>query len=93
MRGERTGIVVELDAGHDQVAKVLADSGLAVRVDGQRLHVDVAGTTDDPWFIHDQVRDAVAAAGVGLRRLTDQTLSLEDVFLESAATPDSSVWQ
>jgi len=93
MRGARTGIMVELDAGHEAVAAELARAGLVVRVDAQRLHVDIAGPTDDPWFVHDRVRDAVASTGVGLRRLTDQTLSLEDVFLESSAMPEASVWQ
>lgn len=93
MRGARTGVMVELDAGHEAVAQELAAAGLAVRVDGQRLHVDLATATDDPWFIHDRVRDAVASTGVGLRRLTDQTLSLEDVFLESSAVAETSVWQ
>jgi hypothetical protein len=35
--------------------------------------------------IHDRVRDAVADAGAGIRRLSDRTTSLEDVFLEVGA--------
>lgn len=93
MRGERTGVMVELDAGHETVAGELVAAGLKVRITGQQLHVDLATAVEDPWFIHDRVRDAVASTGVGLRRLSDQTLSLEDVFLESSAPPDSSVWQ
>ena len=35
--------------------------------------------------VHDLVRDAVVDAGVGIRRLSDRTVSLEDVFLEVGA--------
>jgi len=31
------------------------------------------------------VRDAIADSGAGIRRLTDRTVSLEDVFLEVGA--------
>lgn len=84
MRGGRTGIVVELDGGHDLVAETLRTAGLTVARTGSRLLVEVPPQPDaDPYWIHDYVRDVVAWAEVGLRRLTDQTVSLEDVFLES----------
>ena len=85
IRGGRTGIVVELDRGHDQVADTLRTAGLSVEVRGSRLYVDAPAQPGvDPFWIHDYVRDVVAWAGVGLRRLTDKTISLEDVFLESS---------
>ncbi len=39
----------------------------------------VGGADDE---LYDVVRDAVASTGAGLRRLTNRTVSLEDVFLE-----------
>jgi hypothetical protein len=38
------------------------------------------GSADDQ--LYDVVRDALAESGAGLRRLTNRTVSLEDVFLE-----------
>lgn len=84
MRGGRTGIMVELDGGHELVAETLRNSGLRVEVVGSRLLIDAPPQPDaDPYWIHDHVRDVVAWAQVGLRRLGDQTISLEDVFLQS----------
>ncbi len=84
MRGDRTGIMVELDGGHELVADTLRQAGLSVKVTGSRLLVNAPPQADaDPYWIHDYVRDVVAWAEVGLRRLGDQTITLEDVFLES----------
>ena len=84
MRGGRTGVMVELDSGHDVVANQLREAGLSVEISGSRLMVDAPPQPDrDPYWIHDYVRDVVVWAEVGLRRLGDQTISLEDVFLES----------
>lgn len=77
LRGEVTGLVVEVDEGADRVAAMLRSVGCQVETDGSRLVV----TGDGP--IHDLARDAVAAAGVGLRRLVDRQVSLADVFLEA----------
>ena len=84
MRGGRTGVMVELDDGHELVAETLRKAGLIVNVVGSRLMVDAPPQPDaDPYWIHDYIRDVVVWADVGLRRLGDQTTSLEDVFLES----------
>lgn len=83
MRGSRTGVIVELDDGHDAVGQTLIAAGLIVERQGTRLFVDMAHQPDDPFWIHDQVRDAVVQSGVGLRLLSDRTLTLEDVFLET----------
>jgi ABC-2 type transport system ATP-binding protein len=84
MRGGRTGVMVELDGGHELVADTLRDAGLVVTMSGSRLLVDAPPQPGaDPYWIHDYIRDVVAWAEVGLRRLGDQTISLEDVFLES----------
>lgn len=91
MRGDRTGVTVEVDGSPDQLVARLRASDLEVTVSGSRLNV-VAPTQAgvDQFWIHDVVRDAVAESGIGLRRLTDQTVSLEDVFLESN-TPSAPV--
>lgn len=84
MRGGRTGVLIELDDGHEIVAERLRAAGLMVEVSGRQLLIDAPPQPEaDPYWIHDYVRDVVAWAGVGLRRLGDQTVSLEDVFLES----------
>jgi ABC-2 type transport system ATP-binding protein len=87
LTGQGRGLIVEVDDRPDEVATRLRTVGLEVAVDGLRLIV--ARTTDegapggaDP---HDAVRDAVVATGVGVRRLTDRTVRLEDVFLEIGA--------
>jgi len=84
MRGGRTGVMVELDDGHEKVATALRSAGLTVEVKGLRLLVDAPPQPGaDPFWIHDYVREVVIWANVGLRRLGDQTVSLEDVFLAS----------
>jgi len=73
-------IVVELDADPTAPAAVLAGlraRGLTVTAEGSRLVVVGAGSGD----VYDAVRDEVADAGAGLRRLHRRTASLEDVFL------------
>jgi len=88
LTGQGTGLMLEVDARPDAVAALLRDRGLVVSHDGLRLLIttpsdDVAeGTTPDP---HDAARDAVVEAGVGVRRMTDRTVRLEDVFLEVGA--------
>ncbi|MCU0310611.1 MAG: ABC transporter ATP-binding protein [Acidimicrobiales bacterium] len=88
LTGAGAGLVVEVDDRPDAVAAILRDLGLDVTHDGLRLLV-AARTADgdgdagvDP---RDAVRDAVVEAGVGVRRLGDRTVSLEDVFLEVGA--------
>ncbi len=58
--------------------------GLEVAADGHRL--TVLERADLPrGTVHDLVRDAIADSGAGIRRLSDRTVSLEDVFLEVGA--------
>jgi hypothetical protein len=54
----------------------LQAAGAGVEHDGARL--TVRSETGDPFLL---VRDALAASGVGLRRLGTGTTSLEDIFL------------
>jgi ABC-2 type transport system ATP-binding protein len=76
LRGPDQGLIVEVDEGAERVAAALRPLGGEVSVDGHRLLV--TGRDD---AVYDDVVAAVAAAGVGLRRLQLATVSLEDVFL------------
>jgi len=81
LTGQGLGLLVELDGPVADVAARLEARGLDVRVDGPRLVVhDAPGLPRGA--VHDLVRDAVADSGAGIRRLSDRTVSLEDVFLE-----------
>lgn len=77
LRGEVTGLVLEVDDRVDAVAAHLRNAGATVEIEGERLII-----TDAP-DLHDLARDAVADNGVGLRRLVDRQVTLEDVFLEA----------
>jgi ABC-2 type transport system ATP-binding protein len=80
LTGADRGVLVEVDERADAVAVHLRGHGFDVEVDGSRLLVSRAASDGiDPF---DAVRDAVVATGCGLRRLTNRTVSLEDVFLE-----------
>ncbi len=79
LRGEGTDVVVELDRPDRlrEFADRLRDLGLTASPSG--LTVTVAGTDD---AVFDQVVATCADLGVGLRRMQQRRLSLEDVFLE-----------
>ena len=87
LRGGGTGVIVELDDGHETVSGRLLQLGLAVERQGSRLIIDApSGLGADEGWVRDQVRDAVAEVQVGLRLMTDRTLTLEDVFLQGDAS-------
>ncbi len=78
LRGEGDGLVVELEGDPAAVQLALtavAATGARIQVEG-RSHVV---TGDERIF--ETVRDAVADAGIGIRRLGRRTVSLEEVFL------------
>lgn len=77
LRGAVTGLELEVDNHAPLVAATLEAAGCEVEIDGLRLTLTGDGQ------LHDLARDAVAAAGAGLRRLTDRQVTLEDVFLEA----------
>ncbi len=81
LRGAVTGLVIEVDDGIEGVARQLVAAGCTVERDGMRLVITGDGA------LHDLARDAVADAGVGLRRLGDRQVTLEDVFLEANHEP------
>ena len=81
LRGDVTGLLLEVDDRVEAVAATLSNAGCIVNVEGSRITIEGAG--GDDGSLHDLARDAVAAAGVGLRRLTDRQVTLEDVFLQA----------
>ncbi len=81
LRGGGSGVVIEVDDDPAPVVAALADRGLRATVDGYRLTVPTTGDGD-----LDTIRDAVAHAGAGLRRMMPRRRTLEDVFLDTAAT-------
>ncbi|MFV2038722.1 MAG: ABC transporter ATP-binding protein [Acidimicrobiales bacterium] len=80
LRGQVTGLVLEVDDKVDEVAETLRTWGCAVELDGARMTITGEGN------LHDFARDAVVRAGVGMRRLVDRQITLEDVFLEANET-------
>jgi ABC-2 type transport system ATP-binding protein len=81
LTGQGRGVLLEVDGGVDEVVGRLLLRGLDATVEGSRITIlnppgQPVGTA------HDAARDAVVEAGVGIRRLSDRTVSLEDVFLE-----------
>jgi ABC-2 type transport system ATP-binding protein len=81
LTGADRGLLVEVDEQAEALADVLRARGNHVVIDGSRLVVTSAGGSADDE-LYDIVRDALADSGAGLRRLTNRTVSLEDVFLE-----------
>jgi ABC-2 type transport system ATP-binding protein len=81
LTGSDRGLLVEVDDRPSELAAVLRAQGLSVEVEGNRLIVagNEGGAADR---VHDQVRDALVTTGCGVRRLSNRTLSLEDVYLE-----------
>jgi ABC-2 type transport system ATP-binding protein len=78
-----SGVVVEVEAGAEAVAAALAARGFVPQLDGARLTLAVPPEQEDAAF--DAVRDAVAEAGVPIRRLQPRRASLEEVFLGATA--------
>ena len=84
LTGRGRGVLVEVDERPDDVAALVRRAGFDVAVDGLRLTVVDPGGLGAA-LAHDATRDALVEAGVGVRRLTDRTVRLEDVFLEVGA--------
>ncbi len=76
-------VVLEVDEGVPLVEAALRERGAAVEADGMRLTVSLPDRQVEE--VYDVVRDAVVVAGVGIRRLTNRTVSLEQVFLDVGA--------
>jgi ABC-2 type transport system ATP-binding protein len=79
LRGDSSGIVVELDGDVEAVAATLRQGGWTVSTTASRLSVELSEDRLDAGL--DAVRDAVAEVGAALRSLQPQRVSLEQVFL------------
>ncbi len=84
LTGQGRGVLLEVDERADEVVGRLLLRGLEATFEGVRILI--LNPPDQPeGTAHDAARDAVAESNVGIRRLTDRTVSLEDVFLEVGA--------
>jgi len=81
LRGAGSGLQIELEDRADPVAERLRAAGCVVESEGPRLVVTSPDGLDAD-ALADVVRDAVAAEGAALRRLTSRRARLEDVFLQ-----------
>ena len=70
-------LIVEVDGDVDRLSAHLSRQGLSVTRDGRVLLVSVDGDADR---VHDKVRDAVVDLDLGLVRLEQSRLHLEDIF-------------
>jgi ABC-2 type transport system ATP-binding protein len=84
LTGEGRGLVVEVDDDPASFVTELQQRGMVVDVDRRRLLVTPApgGANLTHEQLADVVRDALIVTDVGVRRLTNRTVRLEDVFLE-----------
>ena len=98
VRGTTQGVVVELLGDPAQVAAVvdrLQSRGATVELDGLRHVIRPVDPAAQPDLLFDEVRDAIAANEVAVRRLQPHRATLEDVFLRgdgdaSGAEPAAS---
>jgi ABC-2 type transport system ATP-binding protein len=83
LTGGDRGLLVEVDDRADDLADRLRHRGLVVEATGSRLVITrPTGNDAEGHDLYEAVRDDLVASGAGLRRLTNRTVSLEDVFLE-----------
>ena len=84
LAGSDAELVLELEGGEEAAAKVLS------RLKRRRVTAELedgdllVALADDRTY--DAVRDAVASAGVGVRRMGKRRLKLEDVFFDAAGS-------
>ena len=76
-------LVVDLDGPGAPLVHALQAAGVAAVADGERVVVALEGDV-----VYDLVRDAIAEAGLGLRRMERRTSTLEDVFLAAGTAGD-----
>jgi ABC-2 type transport system ATP-binding protein len=81
LRGKARGVRVELDCPADRLGASIAAKGHKVEVDRNRLTISLAEGRNDTDELLALVRDEVAAAKWGIRRLEPEVVTLEDVFL------------
>jgi ABC-2 type transport system ATP-binding protein len=81
LTGQGRGLLVEVDGDPAALAERLHRRGVTTDIDGRRLLAIDDGSRSGTELA-DLVRDALAESNLGVRRLTDRTVRLEDVFLE-----------
>ena len=81
LRGDRTGVIVEVDSGVEQLGQFLEQAGAQVAVQQRRLVVDSEHPDASLDGLLDLVRDAAAAVGSPIRRMHPAESSLEELFL------------
>jgi ABC-2 type transport system ATP-binding protein len=84
LEGGGEELMVTLDAttgSAEQLVAVLGAAGIAAHADGP---LDVVVALERP-VVYDIVRDAIADAGLGIRRLEARRANLEDVYLSASA--------
>jgi len=81
LRGDRTGVIVEVDSGVEQLGQWLQQAGATVAIQQRRVTVDSDHPDVSLDGLLDLVRDAAAAVGSPIRRLHPAESSLEDLFL------------
>lgn len=79
LRGDGSGVRVDVEGSADGLAHRLLTAGCDVRVNGQTLQVDSGGISNDDML--DLIRDSIVAEDLGLLRLAGSSRSLEDLFL------------
>lgn len=84
LTGQGRGVLLDVDDSPQLVLDRIRARGFEATADGARITV-LGRPGSDAGAAHDAARDAVAEVGVGIRRLSDRTVSLEDVFLEVGA--------
>ena len=77
---ETQEVVVDLTGEAERVVASLREQGLQVRVEG----ASIVASIEDPAH-YDAIRDAIADAGVGLRRMVAQRSRLTDIFRDAPA--------
>lgn len=80
--GRDGGLMVETDADPDTLVAWLRARNVVVTEDGSRLQLERPVGLPLEADLHDLARDGAVATGLGIRRLVDSTIRLEDVFLE-----------
>jgi ABC-2 type transport system ATP-binding protein len=89
LQGRAQELIVEIDAddrGVDRLLARLNAAGVAAVISGPGR---VVVALERP-VVYDLVRDAIAAEGLGLRRLEARRASLEEIYLEASTSPSGS---
>ena len=81
LSGTARGVRLEVDEDPTPLVAALVAGGYPAESDGLRVTIGQAEGADDHDALLRVVRDHVADAGLGIRRLEPQVVTLEDIFL------------